>query len=133
MTDAAIPEKPPEKNNYPCVADVVAANLLEAGYPPQIAADVMARKEMGLKKYGMALQPCNGRNNLNDLYQEIIDALKYAQTEYLERCIQQKFPQVDEILEVYNALFILVEKVYNLKNGAKPDGAPTEASDQAES
>lgn len=87
VSKADVHEPPPATNNNPCAADVLAAYILDAKYPAQIAKDVMARKAFGLKKYGTALQPCNGRNNLMDLYQELIDAAKYAMTEKMERQI----------------------------------------------
>jgi hypothetical protein len=80
LEKAAIPEPKPETNTHPCSADMAAGFIIEnwgsAGH--SLVRDIMARKEFGLKKYGTPLQPFNGRNTLNDLYQELVDGLKYA-------------------------------------------------------
>ncbi|ADD80857.1 gp071 [Rhodococcus phage ReqiDocB7] len=50
-------------------------------------ADMKARKEFGLKKYGTALQPHNGRNAIKDAYDEAMDLCVYlaqGQTEGVE-------------------------------------------------
>jgi len=43
------------------------------------------RKELGLKRYGSLLQPNNGRDNLQDAIEELIDLLVYLVTEKRER------------------------------------------------
>lgn len=43
------------------------------------------RKQFGLEKYGTTLQPHNGRNNLEDALDEIVDALVYIRCELFER------------------------------------------------
>ena len=42
-----------------------------------VVADVLARREFGIKKYGTALQANNGRNALWDAYQEALDLVAY--------------------------------------------------------
>lgn len=120
MNKAATAEPPPKHNDHPAVADVVAADIISRGLPKGMARDVMARKAMGLKKYGTVLQPCNGRDNLNDLYQELVDAAKYAMTEYLEICIGERpcdkdYPDV--LLALYDDLLDALKRVYILKGG----------------
>ena len=47
--------------------------------------DLRDRREMGIQKYGTALQPFNGRNAAQDLYEELLDATVYTKqmiTEY---------------------------------------------------
>lgn len=119
---AASPQRPPEHNNYPCAADCVAADVLAAGLDGQVSRDVMARKGAGLKKYGTALKPCNGRDNLMDLYQELIDGAKYAKTEILQRQILG-LDYSPELVEVYAGCIKLLDSVYCLMNGKKTDGA----------
>lgn len=65
-------QQDPVPNNYPNIADLVAA-------------DVMSRKEMGLLKYGVALQPHNGRDSLKDAYEEAVDLCKYLRQALYER------------------------------------------------
>ena len=59
-----IPEPKPIKNNNPAVWDLVIADMKD-------------RDAGGLEKYGVRLQPHNGRNALTDLYQELLDAAVY--------------------------------------------------------
>lgn len=41
--------------------------------------DIRARRDIGLARYGTTLQSNNGRNPLLDMYQELLDALVYAE------------------------------------------------------
>lgn len=66
------PEPAPVKNNLPAVWDLVIA-------------DMRARDEFGVKKYGTHLQPHNGRDALVDAYQEILDAAVYMRQMIFER------------------------------------------------
>jgi len=69
------------------VLDAVLARVLDmelretlsaaAGYEA-LRDDLIARAEMGLKKYGTRLRLHNGRVAEVDVYQEILDALMYA-------------------------------------------------------
>lgn len=43
-----------------------------------MAADVMRRRELGITRYGTTLQAFNGRNALQDLYEELLDAAVYV-------------------------------------------------------
>ena len=42
-----------------------------------VLADIQARVEMGMEKYGTKLQTFNGRDALWDAYQEAIDLAMY--------------------------------------------------------
>lgn len=57
-------EPKPIPNNGPSMHDLVSADLLD-------------RKEYGLKKYDSLLQAYNGRNFLQDLYEEMQDGIVY--------------------------------------------------------
>ncbi len=57
-------QKDPEKNNGPCIQDLVID-------------DIRSRKEVGIERYGTVLQPFNGRNSLLDAYQEALDLCVY--------------------------------------------------------
>ena len=43
----------------------------------RVIADIEARRLVGIKRYGTALQPWNGRDALVDLYEELLDACCY--------------------------------------------------------
>lgn len=70
----------PIHNNEPFCHDKVVA-LIESLWPfeTEMVADVRARKALGITRYGRALQPHNGRDFLQDLYEELLDASAYAQ------------------------------------------------------
>jgi hypothetical protein len=42
-----------------------------------VAADLMARRDLGVRRYGVALQPFNGRSALRDAYEEALDLAVY--------------------------------------------------------
>lgn len=50
-----------------------------------VIKDIKKRKIMGKKKYGRPLQANNGRDALQDLYEELIDATQYCKQEMIER------------------------------------------------
>ncbi len=52
---------------------------------PLVLADMQARDGEGRRKYGVPLQPHNGRDTLVDLYQELLDAAVYTRTLIYER------------------------------------------------
>jgi hypothetical protein len=52
-----------------------------------VARDIEKRKRLGLKRYGSLLQPFNGRDNLQDAYEEALDLVVYLRTEIEERRI----------------------------------------------
>jgi hypothetical protein len=59
-------------NDRPCVQDVVIA-------------DIEARKQLGIQRYGTVLQPGNGRDALLDAYQESPDLCCYLKQALMER------------------------------------------------
>ena len=50
-----------------------------------VVADLEARKELGIKRYGTALQPFNGRDMLKDAYEEALDLAVYLRGVIEER------------------------------------------------
>lgn len=50
-----------------------------------VREDLDTRKQMGIKKYGVALQPSNGRDSLQDAYEEALDLCVYLKNEILRR------------------------------------------------
>lgn len=74
MKRAATQEPAPQPNSNPVIVDMVVA-------------DLNARAEVGLKKYGTKLQAHNGREPLVDAYQEALDLCMYLRQEIEERGI----------------------------------------------
>jgi hypothetical protein len=52
---------------------------------PLVVADMQARDAVGRERYGVPLQPHNGRDALRDLYEELLDAVAYARQAIYER------------------------------------------------
>lgn len=57
---------------------------------PQVIADLEARMALGIQRYGLALQPENGRDMLRDLYEELLDACVYIRGVLAERDLQRE-------------------------------------------
>ena len=85
MREAILGEQQPE----PTSTDEPSAHDL-------VIADMAARKEFGLAKYGSLLQASNGRDNLQDLYEELLDACVYIRNE-IERRNNDVGPLGDKI------------------------------------
>lgn len=65
-------QAPPLRNELPAVWDLVQA-------------DFSARDQEGRRKYGVPLQPHNGRDALIDAYQEALDLVVYLRQAIYER------------------------------------------------
>jgi hypothetical protein len=67
-------------SDRPHISDIVAADLRATGHDIDlaIADDVDARKQLGISRYGVALQAGNGRDALVDAYQEALDLAVYV-------------------------------------------------------
>lgn len=50
-----------------------------------VIADINARRELGIERYGTALHPHNGRNALQDAYEEALDLAIYLKQALLEQ------------------------------------------------
>lgn len=73
---ATVQQPAPTVNDSPEVWPEVEAFVRERT-SPQLQADLLARRNMGAAKYGVALQRDNGRSALVDAYQEAQDLLFY--------------------------------------------------------
>ncbi len=51
----------------------------------EVIADMQERHAHGIRKYGTALQPHNGRDALRDLYEELLDAAVYTKQRQIEQ------------------------------------------------
>lgn len=50
----------------------------------KVIEDLNLRKEVGIQRYGVALQPFNGRNALQDAYEEALDLTQYLKQVIIE-------------------------------------------------
>lgn len=50
-----------------------------------VIADISTRREIGIGRYGTALQPRNGRDALRDAYEEALDLACYLRQAIAER------------------------------------------------
>ena len=65
-------QQAPVPNNKPAIQDLVMQ-------------DMLARKLLGQQRYGTPLQPHNGRDMMQDLYEELLDACNYIRGAIYER------------------------------------------------
>ena len=65
-------QAPPVPNQLPAIQDLVMRDLQE-------------RKAIGIKRYGTALQPHNGRDAMLDAYEEAQDLCMYLRQAIYER------------------------------------------------
>lgn len=78
------PEPPPQSNAHPAVWPCAIRWAQGNGASPTVIALMTERHEQGAAKYGVPLQPHNGREVLTDLTQELLDAIAYAMQAVLE-------------------------------------------------
>ena len=72
-TEMLFPEQPrPIPNGNPALWDLVIA-------------DMQTRDRVGQERYGTRLQAANGRDMLQDLYEELLDAVVYLRGVFYER------------------------------------------------
>lgn len=62
----------------------------------EVTDDLVARAKMGIREYGTPLRANNGRDALNDAYQESLDMCMYLKQAIMERDSSQPEPLVME-------------------------------------
>jgi hypothetical protein len=77
---ATMPTKPMREGDQP-----MPTPNDKAAVWPIVMADMQARHELGIKRYGTPLQPFNGRDALRDAYEEALDLAVYLRTAIYER------------------------------------------------
>lgn len=94
--EAVVEQPDPVPNDGPSMHDMVIRDILSRDQAwdlsigkarhirDEVAADLEARKQLGLARYHTLLQTGNGRDFLVDLYQELLDAAVYARGRLLE-------------------------------------------------
>lgn len=70
----------PQASDREDIQSIVIREIQRYGLPcrPDVIEDIQARRQLGIERYGTALQPFNGRSALLDLYQECLDGTMYA-------------------------------------------------------
>lgn len=63
--------------------------------------DIQERKWFGQRKYGVALQPSNGRDSLQDAYEEVLDLVVYLKNELRLRRSEQAKALRDAAADYY--------------------------------
>lgn len=113
MASSASKQEPaPVPNEHPHVADMVHNDIglfLGGG---AICRDVLARKAEGMKKYGVPLQPFNGRSAMMDLYQELLDAANYMRQHIYEHSNASRWGLPNDMLTNYQSLLQLIRFVH---------------------
>lgn len=95
---------------------------------PHVIADIQARTERGIRKYGRPLQTGNGRSYEQDLYEELLDAVQYLKQGMLEQ--QHRKREQDEAykrLDGYalaRALYEVHHSQFNHGQAAEWDNLP---------
>lgn len=83
-------------------------------YKEEIVELMIERDQFGRKKHGVPLQAFNGRNPVNDLSQEILDAIAYT-----KQSIEEGYDVDDNLKDVYEQLFRDVEIIYMVLEQSK--------------
>ena len=86
-------EPPPIKNDHPAVWDLVLQDIANPKFTHPTQAkihvmfieDIKLRDLTGAKKYGVRLQPFNGRNAIKDAYEETVDTVVYLRQAIYEQ------------------------------------------------
>jgi hypothetical protein len=60
-----------------------------------VIADIEARRQVGIQRYNQALRPFNGRNTMQDFYEELVDATIYARS-----VLEMQAASRDRLIEV---------------------------------
>ena len=103
MTDSIVPtraQRPGDSQPLPTVND--APDIQSA-----VIADIAARRQVGIGRYGTALQPGNGRNALLDAYEETLDLACYLKQRLVEdevRRSQDEIAKQDEVRRSQDAI-----------------------------
>lgn len=89
MTEHATTPEPAPSTGQVRVYDLVVREL-RGPINRQLVADLTARMEMGVAKYGTPLMTHNGRDPLVDAYQESLDLVMYLRQAEAEHGIEEQ-------------------------------------------
>jgi hypothetical protein len=114
MASSASKQEPaPVPSEQPHIADMVRNDVGMFLGGGAICRDIMERKAEGIKKYGMPLQPFNGRSATMDLYQELLDAANYMRQKMYEDSNDHSWSAPKDWLENYQSLLNLIQFVHS--------------------
>ena len=107
----SIDQPPPIKNDKPAIWLMV---IEDAKDDAALVADMLERHEVGVKRYGVPLQPFNGRNALLDAYAESLDLTVYLRQELVEH------PEnASDVLRLYENALDLAKSLKRLTSQKK--------------
>lgn len=95
MLDLNAPQPPPTAGEGPAVWPLIYDSTALV-IPDWLRADMRARHELGVAKYGTALKVWNGRDAVIDAYQEALDLIVYAK-QARERLGPYSLTRADEV------------------------------------
>jgi len=79
------PQPSPQNQGGPPLWPMIIRELGESELDRLLAADMLARHEFGVAKYGVPLVASNGRDHLADAYQEALDGMVYLRAAAINR------------------------------------------------
>jgi hypothetical protein len=109
LAQLAVLEQLPPKPNDIRPSFAMAMDWLQ-GRAPELQDAIAERAELGFNRYGMYLQPNNGRCAIIDCIQEALDKMNYYAQEWVE-AVQVNSPFADDIIEDF---WDEVEKIFRL-------------------
>lgn len=83
-----------------------------------VVSDMKDRRLFGIKKYGLPVQVGNGRDNLLDVYQELLDAAVYAMADRMQNQMQTGFDS-ELFLRIITNLIFDVRKEMTIRKRKK--------------
>ena len=63
----------------------ITGEVREKNITDMVIEDIREREKKGFKKYGKALLPNDGRDSMQDLYEELLDA-----AQYIKKCMEER-------------------------------------------
>ncbi len=117
----------PTPNDGPSIQSLVRDDITSLpAYPEPLRAlvldDITAREQVGVARYGVALQAHNGRDYLRDLYEEILDGTLYARQGIAETT--EPGDALEQLQSVYGALLHELGRVRLLIDNRTTEEAP---------
>lgn len=103
-------QRPPTASASPPIIELVLRDVADE----RVRADLLARSEIWRKRYGLLLQAHNGRDALQDAYEEAFDLVMYLRQAseeeqgLLERCVR---------LELYSNALAFVAQLSSYRTG----------------
>lgn len=128
-TTSSTMQPDPVPNDQPKVIDALVndlhneENLLAevepmCSYGDIVTTDLISRAFIGKERYGVFLQPHNGRDALQDAYEEALDLATYL----MQVVMEQKASKKDEVYWAYRDALSVAARIAKLKELRKLHG-----------